>query len=709
MHNNIMAAGSRDRPPMLATGRYVQWQSCFLRYIDTRTNGDAMRKCILEGPYTLYTVIIPAVPVTDDSPEVPKRITVETILNKSFEIKEHYQSEKEAIHFLLTRIGNEIYSTVDACKTAHDIWIAIERLQQEQAYIDKDMQKNLALIAKYFKKIYQPTNNNLKTFSNFRNKNVDTSPRYKNDNQTGQFRNHRTVTVVGARESVGSQVMQQNRIQCFNCKKFGHFAKECRKPKRVKDNTYHKKKMLLCKQAEKGVPLQAKHADWLEDTDKEIDEQKLEAHYSYMAKIQEHSEQPESINNTCVVEKVDSNVIPDSLDMCDNDIQTDQNAKECLVLQRQKASDYDNSGLAPQLQNVSPSADTTALSQQELDLLFGPLYDEFFIAGTSSVNKSSSHTDNSKQQDTPPTMNIQSLIEPTTLKMLMLRKTTIIKQHIHSSDMMNLSILSVHRYKKLLSLPHAMLIIQICIPSINHTILNTDGTKDHPLEQVHRNPSKPEAMADSTWIEAMPEELHQFERLQVWELVDKPFSKTVIKLKWLWKNIKEEDQTVIQNKARLIAKGYAQEEGTDFEESFALRLLGTGSESRPPMLNKENYVPWSSRLLRYAKSNGERDVNVNETFHEQTDDELSERELKQIEADDQAIQTILLGLPEDIYAAVDSCETAQEIWLRVQQMMKGSDIGIQEKKAKLFNEWEMFTSNERESIESYYHCFLKLM
>nr|GEV66390.1 hypothetical protein [Tanacetum cinerariifolium] len=77
--------------------------------------------------------------------------------------------------------------------------------------------------------------------------------------------------------------------------------------------------------------------------------------------------------------------------------------------------------------------------------------------------------------------------------------------------------------------------------------------------------------------------------------------------------------------------------------------------------------------------------------------------------DDQAIQTILLGLPEDIYAAIDSCKTAQEILLRVQQMMKGSDIRIQEKKAKLFNEWERFTSNERESIESYYHRFLKLM
>nr|GEV32807.1 ribonuclease H-like domain-containing protein [Tanacetum cinerariifolium] len=77
-------------------------------------------------------------------------------------------------------------------------------------------------------------------------------------------------------------------------------------------------------------------------------------------------------------------------------------------------------------------------------------------------------------------------------------------------------------------------------------------------------------------------------------------------------------------------------------------IYAAGFESRPPMLNKENYVPWSSRLLRDTN----REVPVNETFHIQTDDELTEKELKQIEADDQAIQTILLGLPEDIYAAV---------------------------------------------------------
>ncbi|GKD80501.1 retrovirus-related pol polyprotein from transposon TNT 1-94 [Tanacetum coccineum] len=78
-----------------------------------------------------------------------------------------------------------------------------------------------------------------------------------------------------------------------------------------------------------------------------------------------------------------------------------------------------------------------------------------------------------------------------------------------------------------------------------------------------------EAMADSAWIEAMQDELHQFDRLQVWELIVKPFGKTVIKLKWLWKNKKDEGQTVIRNKVRLVAKGYAQEEGIDFEESFA--------------------------------------------------------------------------------------------------------------------------------------------
>ncbi|GJW85430.1 hypothetical protein Tco_0158575 [Tanacetum coccineum] len=131
MHNNIMAAGSRDRPPMLAMGRYAQWRSRFLRYIDTKTNGDALRKCILEGPYIPSTVVIQVVPATENSLAVPKHTTVETILNMSLANNAHFESEMEAIHKILTGIGDEIYSTVDACNTAHEMWEAIERLQQE--------------------------------------------------------------------------------------------------------------------------------------------------------------------------------------------------------------------------------------------------------------------------------------------------------------------------------------------------------------------------------------------------------------------------------------------------------------------------------------------------------------------------------------------------------------------------------------------------
>ncbi|GJV65813.1 gag-pol polyprotein [Tanacetum coccineum] len=136
------------------------------------------------------------------------------------------------------------------------------------------------------------------------------------------------MTVAGAREIVGSQVVQKNGIQCFNCKEYGHFNRECRKPKRVKDYSYHKEKMLLCKQAEKGVPLQVEQVDWLVDTDEEIDEQELEAHYSFMENIQEVLPAESSLIDT-PLEQDDSNVIPNSSNICNNDNQVDQNAAEC--------------------------------------------------------------------------------------------------------------------------------------------------------------------------------------------------------------------------------------------------------------------------------------------------------------------------------------------------------------------------------------------
>nr|GEW88604.1 integrase, catalytic region, zinc finger, CCHC-type, peptidase aspartic, catalytic [Tanacetum cinerariifolium] len=181
----------------------------------------------------------------------------------------------------------------------------------EQAQRDKDMQKNLVLITKYFKKIYKPTNNNLRTSSNSRNKNVDTTP--------------------------------------WN--------------------------------AESQKRLKTLHMD------EEIDEQELEAHYNYMAKIHEvptadtcadseplqqvqndtrynvfandlqHSEKSESISNTCIVETDDSNVIPDSLDMCEDDIHNDQNDVE---------SDDERVTLANLIANLKLDVDENKKIQKQL-------------------------------------------------------------------------------------------------------------------------------------------------------------------------------------------------------------------------------------------------------------------------------------------------------------------------------------------------------
>ncbi|GJX21279.1 retrovirus-related pol polyprotein from transposon TNT 1-94 [Tanacetum coccineum] len=206
-------------------------------------------------------------------------------------------------------------------------------------------------------------------------------------------------------------------------------------------------------------------------------------------------------------------------EMLDTSITNDTSS---LVPQRQKASDYDNSGPVPRLQNVSPSPDITVPLQQELDLLFGPLYHEFFNAGTSSVINSSSPTDNSKQQDTPPTMNILFSTESTT-------PTNVNAEENNDNQVADTQF------------QQDEFINPFCTPPVEtRRQLATDPEMCMFVLSMSTAESKTikEAMADSTWIEAMQEELHQFDRLQVWELIDKPFGKN--------------------------------EEGIDFEKSFSL-------------------------------------------------------------------------------------------------------------------------------------------
>nr|GEY71090.1 reverse transcriptase domain-containing protein [Tanacetum cinerariifolium] len=109
----------------------------------TRPNGEALRKCILSGPYKPTTVLVQAVEATDNSPVVPEHTTVETPSNMSPENKAHFLAEKEAIHLILTGMGDDSYSTVDACQTAQEMWEAIERLQQDESLNIQDVKINL--------------------------------------------------------------------------------------------------------------------------------------------------------------------------------------------------------------------------------------------------------------------------------------------------------------------------------------------------------------------------------------------------------------------------------------------------------------------------------------------------------------------------------------------------------------------------------------
>nr|GFB28504.1 Gag-Pol polyprotein [Tanacetum cinerariifolium] len=115
-------------------------------------------------------------------------------------------------------------------------------------------------------------------------------------------------------------------------------------------------------------------------------------------------------------------------------------------------------------------------------------------------------------------------------------------------------------------------------------------TKDHPLHKIISDPKSnvrtrgqlanscllssiepanvAEALRDAGWVSAMQDELDQFTRLKVWRLVPRPEGKTIIKTKWIFKNKKDESSLVIRNKARLVAVGYYQQDGIDYDDTF---------------------------------------------------------------------------------------------------------------------------------------------
>nr|GFC73699.1 hypothetical protein [Tanacetum cinerariifolium] len=120
LHNAIMEAGSKDHPPMLAPGNYVQWKSRIKRYIDTKPNHKLIHYCLKNPSYELGW-IDKEIPISEGSPITRTDRFHETYKNVTHDIHDQLNAKAEAVQIILTRIYNDIYSTVDACPNACEI------------------------------------------------------------------------------------------------------------------------------------------------------------------------------------------------------------------------------------------------------------------------------------------------------------------------------------------------------------------------------------------------------------------------------------------------------------------------------------------------------------------------------------------------------------------------------------------------------------
>ncbi|GJV35540.1 retrovirus-related pol polyprotein from transposon TNT 1-94 [Tanacetum coccineum] len=100
-------------------------------------------------------------------------------------------------------------------------------------------------------------------------------------------------------------------------------------------------------------------------------------------------------------------------------------------------------------------------------------------------------------------------------------------------------------------------------------VVNIKESKNHPLEQVIEHKNVNEALGDESWVVAMQEELNQFIANDVWDIVPLPKDHTVIGTKWVYRNKLDENGIVSRNKARLVAQGYNQQGGIDYDETYA--------------------------------------------------------------------------------------------------------------------------------------------
>ncbi|GJY38429.1 integrase, catalytic region, zinc finger, CCHC-type containing protein [Tanacetum coccineum] len=272
-----------------------------------------------------------------------------------------------------------------------------------------------------------------------------------------------------------------------------------------------------------------------------------------------------------------------------------------------------SSGLVP---NLPPSTPFVPPSRSDWDILFQPMFDELLtpppsvdypapeviapiaeVVAPVPVVSTGSPSLTNVDQNAPSPSNSQTTPEPQPLVIpndVDEDNHDIKVAHMGNDSYFGIPILEVHsdQYSS------SNIIHTIVHPDHQISKHNSKWTKDHPLENIIGELDRPvstrlqlheqalfcyydavltaveskmykDVLTQSFWIEAMQEEFNEFKRLEVWELVPRLEKVMVITLKWVYKVKLDELGGILKNKARLVARGYHQEEGIDFEESFA--------------------------------------------------------------------------------------------------------------------------------------------
>ncbi|GJX58316.1 zf-CCHC domain-containing protein [Tanacetum coccineum] len=433
----------------------------------------------------------------------------------------------------------------------------------------------------------------------------------------------------------------------------------------------------------------------------------------------------------------------------------------------------------PQSQENVPQAAKTVTTSNEMDLLFCLMFDELLNGTTPVVSKSSAVTatdaPNQRQQHhtTPSTsttiaadtssLNIQTTPETTSQAPIQVPIVTANENIIQSETNKEYAQVDEEEFINIFSTQK-----QEQGDTSTRRQLETNGEMCMFALTMSRTEPKniKEAMADSACIKAMQKELHQFDRLDVWKLVDRLLCKNVINMKWIWKNKHDEENTVIHNKAHLVAKGYAQKEGIDFEESFApvarleaVRLfivyaahksfpvyqmdvkttfiyaplkkevldrsmdsdkyLEGQSMQRPPLFESDSFIYWKNRFETYVKSkdldlwyvitNGDFQPiiqNPETKLDEVVPFEKQTDDLKRrLAKNNEAKMVIYNALPRKEYERIFMCNTAKDIWKTLLITHQGNNQVKDNKIDLLVQQYEQFIIFEDKSIDSAFARF----